>query len=72
VSKAELPISDRLLDRDDLGELLGMSGPAISVALSRNKFPIKPIRIGRRLRFRLSDVNAFIANGSTASESAAR
>ena len=56
-------VGDYLLDRRALAEVIGMSPEAISVDLCRGKFPIQPLRIGRRLRWRASDVRRFIEEG---------
>ena len=57
---------DRLLTVQQTADLLAMSDKSIYTRIQKNaksKFPIKPIRIGSTVRFRLSDVNRFIARG---------
>lgn len=53
-------VGDCLLDRRGVGEILGMTAAAISVALCRNTFPLQPIRIGSRLRWRASAVRDYL------------
>ena len=59
-------VGDGLLDKRELAAVLGLSPGAVSVMLCRQKFPIEPIRIGARLRWRLSDVRQFIESGRAA------
>lgn len=58
-------VGDCLLDRRGVASILGMTAAAISVAMCRGIFPIKPVRIGSRIRFRASDVRQFIERGGT-------
>lgn len=55
---------DALLDRAEVGALLSMTPRAIAVAMCRGRFPIPVIRLGRRVRFRLSDVRRYIENAN--------
>jgi len=48
--------NDRLLDTKQLGEFLGVSPGAIRTGLCRGEFPLQPIRLGSRLRWRESTV----------------
>lgn len=59
-------VGDALIDRADLAEVIGMTPGAISVALHRGCFPLQPIRIGRRLRWRLSDVRTYLTQAGEA------
>jgi len=57
-------MDDRLIDIDDLAECLKIPAKTIRNKLSNGTWPIQPIRIGRALRWRESDVKATIANPS--------
>ena len=51
----------KLLTVADLSEILGISKQGIYNGLSSGAFPIKPIRVGKRLvRFREADVQKFL------------
>lgn len=47
---------DELLDAHAASQLLGMSPAALRRAAERGRFPVPPIRIGRRLRWRRGDL----------------
>lgn len=65
-------VGDVLLDRHEVGRILGMSPSAISVAMCRNRFPLKPIRIGSRLRWRASAVRQYLDRESAVNQDGAR
>jgi predicted DNA-binding transcriptional regulator AlpA len=65
-------IGDCLLDSEALGEVLGLDAQAIRLALHRGRFPIRPIKLGRRLRFRATDVRRYIETGEAAGSAAPR
>lgn len=50
-----------LLDISDLSKLLKIPEKTIRNKLSDNTWPMKPLRIGRAVRWRESDVNRVIA-----------
>lgn len=54
-------VGDCLLTSREVGLIIGKSAIAIAADLCRNKFPITPVKLGNRNRFRLSDVRAFLA-----------
>jgi predicted DNA-binding transcriptional regulator AlpA len=54
-------MSDRLLDIEDLANRLKIRTKTIRNKLSNGTWPISPVRIGRALRWRESDVAAAIA-----------
>jgi predicted DNA-binding transcriptional regulator AlpA len=60
-------MDDRLIDIDDLAECLKIPAKTIRNKLSNRTWPIQPIRIGRALRWRESDVAAMIAGLSAES-----
>lgn len=64
ISIGEAAVADCLLDSESLGRLLGMSRASIRVALCRGRFPLKPIRIGRRLRWRASVIRNWLDSQS--------
>lgn len=47
---------DALLDAEDAARLLGMSPAALRRAAERGRFPVPPMRLGRRLRWRRGDL----------------
>jgi predicted DNA-binding transcriptional regulator AlpA len=51
---------DRLIDINELSHRLAISKKAIYNDLYKGKFPLKPIRANRKLRWKQSDVNAYI------------
>ena len=56
-------IKNRLLTAKELADYLQISKQTIYNKCSKNAkhpLPIKPIRVGRKLRFRLSDVEKYI------------
>ena len=56
-------IKNRLLNAEELANYLQLAKQTIYNKCSKNAkhpLPIKPIRIGRRLLFRLSDVEKYI------------
>jgi predicted DNA-binding transcriptional regulator AlpA len=64
-------VGDRLLDRTAMAEILQISPGAILVALSRGRFPIAPLKIGSRLRWRLTDVQRYLSGASAGAGQAA-
>ena len=61
-------MDDRLINIDDLAECLKIPSKTIRNKLSNRTWPIQPIRIGRALRWRESDVAALIASLSADAE----
>jgi predicted DNA-binding transcriptional regulator AlpA len=49
-----------MLNRKELAKILLMTPNAIGAALCRGTFPIKPIRIGKRTRWKSSDVLRYL------------
>jgi predicted DNA-binding transcriptional regulator AlpA len=60
-------MSDRLLDIEDLANRLKIPAKTIRNKLSNGTWPISPVRIGRALRWRESDVATAIAGLSSGS-----
>jgi predicted DNA-binding transcriptional regulator AlpA len=58
-------MTDQLLDIDDLAKALRIAPKTIRNKLSNGTWPIEPVRIGRAIRWRESDVARMIANLST-------
>jgi predicted DNA-binding transcriptional regulator AlpA len=54
-------MNDQLIDIDDLSKTLKIPAKTIRNKLSNGTWPIKPVRIGRALRWRESDVTKAIA-----------
>jgi predicted DNA-binding transcriptional regulator AlpA len=65
-------MSDRLLDIEDLANRLKIPPKTIRNKLSDGTWPISPVRIGRALRWRESDVAAAIADLSSGRENRTR
>jgi predicted DNA-binding transcriptional regulator AlpA len=61
-------MSDRLLDIEDLANRLKIPPKTIRNKLSNGTWPISPVRIGRALRWRESDVATAIAGLSSGGE----
>jgi len=61
-------MSDRLLDIEDLANRLKIPPKTIRNKLSNGTWPISPVRIGRALRWRETDVAAAIAGLSSGRE----
>lgn len=56
-------VNERLIDINDLSQILKVPPKTIRNKLSNGSWPIEPIRIGKLLRWRISDVKAFMDNG---------
>jgi predicted DNA-binding transcriptional regulator AlpA len=64
------PMSDRLLDIEELSKYLKIKTKTIRNKLSDGTWPMRPLRIGRALRWRESDVKRVIAKLAHSSERA--
>jgi len=64
-------MNDRLLDIQDLADRLKIPTKTIRNKLSNGTWPIRPVRIGRALRWRETDVATAIAALSSGRESSA-
>ncbi len=56
-------IKNRLLTAEELANYFGLAVQTVYNKCSKNAkhpLPIKPLRVGRKLRFRLSDVEKYI------------
>jgi len=62
-------MNDRLLDIQDLADRLKIPTKTIRNKLSNGTWPIRPVRIGRALRWRETDVATAIAGLSSGRES---
>lgn len=59
----DFTVKNRLLTAQELAEYLQISIQTVYNKCSKNAkhpLPIKPIRVGRKLRFRLSDLEEYI------------
>jgi len=59
----DFTIKNRLLTAEELANYLKISKQTVYNKCSKNArhpLPIKPIRVGRKLRFRLSDLERYI------------
>jgi len=54
--------SVQLLDTKAVAKLLDVSPHTLDVWRATNRYPLAFVRIGRKIRYRLSDVLAFIDN----------
>ncbi len=52
---------DKLLNERETAALLGVSPGTLAVWRSTRRYPLKFVKIGRRVRYRPSDVEAFAA-----------
>lgn len=59
-------MNEQLIDINDLADQLKVPPKTIRNKLSNGSWPIEPLRIGKALRWRQSDVNLFIGGGTTA------
>lgn len=57
-------MNEQLIDINDLAGQLKVPPKTIRNKLSNGTWPIEPLRIGKALRWRQSDVNAFIGGES--------
>ena len=53
-------ISGRLLTVKNTASYLGISAQTIYNALTARKFPIRPLRLGRAVRFDIKDLDSYI------------
>lgn len=60
---------DALLDAEAAAQLLGMSAAALRRATERGRFPIEPVRIARRLRWRRGDLLQLVPRDRSAKPS---
>ncbi len=58
---------DQLLDAEQAAALIGMSPSALRRATERGRFPVEPVRIGRRLRWRRGDIVSALRRDANAS-----
>jgi len=58
-------MTEQLIDINDLAAVLKVPAKTIRNKLSNGTWPIEPMRIGKALRWRQSQVDAFIAGGSS-------
>ncbi len=62
---------ERLFDINDLSERFKVPAKTIRNKLSNGTWPVPPVRIGRALRWRQSDVDRFLAGLSPAASAPA-
>ena len=54
-------MEEQLIDINDLAEILKIPAKTIRNKMSNGTWPIEPIRIGKAVRWRHSDVQAFLS-----------
>ena len=54
-------VNERLIDINDLSKVLKINPKTIRNKLSNGTWPIEPMRVGKLLRWRISDVEAFLS-----------
>jgi len=54
-------MNERLIDINDLSKVLKINPKTIRNKLSNGSWPIEPMRVGKMLRWRVSDVEAFLS-----------
>jgi hypothetical protein len=52
--------SDRLLTESQTAEMLGVAGQTLGVWRSSKRYNLRYIKVGRNVRYRLRDVEAFL------------
>lgn len=52
--------TDRLLNRKEAGPYIGFSPGTLAVWDCTKRYDLKPIKIGRSVRYRLSDLDKFL------------
>ncbi len=55
-----MAMTEQLIDINDLAEILKIPTKTIRNKLSNGTWPIEPIRIGKSIRWRQSDVQQFL------------
>ena len=68
----ENQMGDQLINIDDLGKQLKIPAKTIRNKLSNGTWPLPPIRIGRALRWRQSDVDCLISRETSQSSEGPR
>lgn len=58
-------IEDKLLKTQEAAEILGLSQKTLRFYSSTGGGPLPVVRLGRAVRYRLSDINSLIAAGKT-------
>jgi hypothetical protein len=61
LSPAVEAVGDELLDRNAVADIFKISPNALNVSQFRGTFPVAPIRVGHRLRWRASDIRHYLA-----------
>lgn len=63
------PNEDRLIDPSDVAEMLGTTTGTLSVWRATRRYPLAYVKVGRSVRYRLSDVQAFIESRTVGASS---
>ena len=57
-----------LLDRDEAATYLGISPRTLAVWAATGRYSLKFVRIGRRVKYRRADLDAFIASRTVSAD----
>ena len=49
-----------LVSVPEVAYMLGISGQSVYNLLSKKKFPVRAVRVGRLVKFKLADVQAYV------------
>ncbi|MDR2737519.1 MAG: helix-turn-helix domain-containing protein [Puniceicoccales bacterium] len=56
----KIPSQNKLLNTEEVAEILGIKPQTLSVWISTKRYPIRSLKIGRLRKFRREDVDAFM------------
>jgi excisionase family DNA binding protein len=63
-------LDSNLLTRDQAAKYLGVKPQTLAAWLCRRRYPLPVVRVGRLVRYRLSDLEAFLDARTVGTESA--
>lgn len=63
-----IQIEDKLLKTQEAAEILGLSQKTLRFYSSTGGGPLPVVRLGRAVRYRMSDINSLIAGKTTPSQ----
>ena len=70
MSVSTLAPASRLLTRAEAAAFLGVRPQTLATWLCRRRYPLPVVRVGRLVRYRLSDLEAFLDARTVGTESA--
>jgi excisionase family DNA binding protein len=66
----KIPSQNKLLNTDEVAEILGIKPQTLSVWISTKRYPIRSLKIGRLRKFRREDVEVFVKKCESACDCA--